>query len=194
MGGKSAKRWIWMTAAAVLAAALFYVLFDLLVVAAVSAAVASLVTLAVYRYLERKSKPEPPPKPDPRKRLLEMLGSLLSLNIRIREQALPADVLSRVEGIMDKLRGLLEDINERHPDHELTWTLNQMAGQYLPKVMNPYLALSSPDRERSRAELLRSLDGLEAEIDNVADLVQGDKMGDFKAKAAFLRARFVKGM
>ncbi len=184
-----------MTAAAVLAAALFYILFDILVVAAVSAAVASLVTLAVYRYLNRKSKPAPaPPKPDPRKRLLEMLGSLLSLNIRIREQALPADVLSRVEGIMDKLRGLLEDINERHPDHELTWTLNQMAGQYLPKVMNPYLALSSPDRERSRAELLRSLDGLEAEIDNVADLVQGDKMGDFKAKAAFLRARFVKSM
>lgn len=184
-----------MTAAAVVAAALFYILFDLLVVAAVSAAVASLVTLAVYRYLERKSKPPPaPPKPDPRKRLLEMLGSLLNLNIRIREQALPADVLSRVEGIMDKLRGLLEEINERHPDQELTWTLNQMAGKYLPKVMKPYLALSTSDRDRSSAELLRSLDGLEAEIDNVADLVQGDKMGDFKAKAAFLRARFVKGM
>ena len=116
----------------------------------------------------------------------------MSLNIRIRENGLAKSILARVEGIIDKLRDLLEDLNERHPDHELTWTLNQMAREYLPKVMNPYLELSAKDRDRSQRELLRSLDGLEAEVDNVADLVRGDKLGDFKAKAAFLRARFVQ--
>lgn len=188
------KRWIWIGGAAVLAAVLVYALFELIVVAVVSAAVASLVTLLVYRFLEKRSKPAPSPKPNPRQRLLKMLGSLLDLNLRIREQGLAASVLARVEGIIDKLRGLLEEINERHPEHELTWTLNQMAKEYLPKVMNPYLALSPDDRDRSMQELLRSLDGLEAEIDNVADLVRGDKLGDFKAKAAFLRARFVQGV
>ena len=60
--------------------------------------------------------------------------------------------------------------------------------------LRPYVALSRKDREDRRPELLKSLDGLEAEIDNVAELVRGDKMGDFKAKAAFLRARFVEGL
>ena len=43
-----------------------------------------------------------------------------------------------------------------------------------------------------RKELLNSLNGLEAELDNVADLVRNEKLGDFRAKAAFLRARFVE--
>ena len=188
----SGKRWLWLVVAGLAAAVAIYAMFQIIVVAVVSAVVASLVTFFVYRYLQEKSKPPPPRKPDPRQRLLEMLGSLVSLNIRIRENGLAKSILARVEGIIDKLRDLLEDLNERHPDHELTWTLNQMAREYLPKVMNPYLELSAKDRDRSQRELLRSLDGLEAEVDNVADLVRGDKLGDFKAKAAFLRARFVQ--
>ena len=187
------KRWILLAIVALTVALLVYALFEIIVVAIVSAAVASLVALGVYRYLEDRKKPDaPPPRPSPRERLLDMLGRLVDLNIRIRERGLADAVVARVEGIIDKLRAVLEDINERHPDHELTWTLNQMASEYLPKVMNPYLALPPEDRERTGKELLRSLDGLEAEVDNVADLVRGDMLGDFKAKAAFLRARFVK--
>lgn len=186
---------MWLIGAALLVAGLAYAFFQAVVVAAVSAAVASLVTFFLYRYLDKRTRPlEPPPKPDPRRELLDLLDRLVELNIRIREQGLAEAVLARVEGIVDKLRGLLEETNERHPGHELTWTLNQMAKEYLPKVLNPFLALSPPDREACAAELLRSLGGLEAEVDNVADLVQSDKMGDFKAKAAFLRARFVQGL
>lgn len=189
------KRWMWLISAALLVAGLAYAFFQAVVVAAVSAAVASLVTFFLYRYLDKRARPpEPPPKPDPRRELLDLLNRLVELNIRIREQGLAEGVLARVEGIVDKLRGLLEETNERHPGHELTWTINQMAKEYLPKVLNPFLALSPPDREDCAAELLRSLSGLEAEVDNVADLVRSDKMGDFKAKAAFLRARFVQGL
>ena len=186
------KGWIWWLCAGIVAAVAIYALFRIVLVAVVSAVVASLVTFFLYRYLEGRSKPAPPAKPHPRDLLLGLLGGLVELNIRIREKGLADTVLARVEGIIDKLRDLLEDINSRHPDHELTWTLNQMAREYLPKVMGPYLALSAADRASSEGELLRSLDGLEAEVDNVADLVRGDKMGDFKAKAAFLRARFVQ--
>ena len=190
----AAKRWIWLGCGALLVAFVAYAIFELLLVAVVSAAVASLVTLVVFRYLERRSQPGTPDKPTPREALLSMLDGLLRLNIHLREQAPPRRVIGRVESLIDKLRELLEDLNQRHPDHELTWTVNQMARRYLPKVVKPYLALSRGDRESTRGELLRSLDGLEAELDNVAELVRGDKMGDFKAKAAFLRARFVQGM
>ena len=191
--GKSASRWIGLIGAGFVAAIVVYMLFELVVVAAVSAVVASLVTLAILRYRERKSQPAPA-KPDPRQELVGMLNGLVDFNIVIREQAIAEDVLARLEGIIDKLRGLLEDLNVRHPQHDLTWTVNQMAKEYLRKVTGPYLALSPTDREGSRDEILRSLDGLESEVDNVADLVRGEKMGDFKAKAAFLRARFVQSL
>ncbi len=190
---RAAKRWIWLIAAGLVALGVVYALLQLIVVAIVSAAVAALVTLLVLRYRERRAQPASS-KPDPRSELLRMLAGLVDLNIRIREQALAGEVVARLEQIIDTLRGLLEEINERHPGHDLTWTVNQMAKEYLRKVTDPYLALSSEDRERSRAEILRSLDGLEAEVDNVAELVRSDKMGDFKAKAAFLRARFVQSL
>lgn len=185
------KRWILLTVVALLAAILAYALLPVLLVAAVSAAVATLVTFALTRYVDRRAQPAEPEKPDPRGELLGMLDGLVELNLSMREQGLAVGVMGRVEGIIDKLRALLGEINERYPGHELTWTLNQMARAYLPKVVNPYLALEPQAREAASAELLRSLDGVEAEVDNVAELVQGDKMGDFKAKAAFLRARFV---
>lgn len=190
---KSAIRWVGLIGAGLVAGLLIYTLFRLIVVAVVSAAVATVVTLAVLRYRERKSQPVIKPR-DPVAELVGMLDGLVDLNIVIREQGIAPEVLARVEGIIDKLRGLLEDLNARHPQHDLTWTVNQMAKSYLRKVTGPYLALSPTDREDRRDEILRSLDGLESELDNVADLVRGEKMGDFKAKAAFLRARFVQSL
>lgn len=188
----SMKRWLAVIAIGLAAGVVVYALFPLIVVSVVSATVASAVTIGVYRYLDKQNKPAPPPKKDPRAELASLLDGLVRLNIVIREEGLHAEVLSRVEGIIDKLRGLLPEINERYPGHELTWTLNQMAKEYLQKAVGPYAALSAEDRDNRRAELLKSLDGVEAEVDNVAELVRGDKMGDFKAKAAFLRARFVQ--
>ena len=187
------QRWLAAVGIGLAAGAVAYFMFPLILVTAVSATVASLVTVGVYRYLDGKMKLETPPKADPRQELLALLDGLVALNILVREEGLHADVLQRVEKIIDKLRPLLPEINERYPAHELTWTLNQMAKEYLPKALRPYVALGRQDREDRRAELLKSLDGVEAEIDNVAELVRGDKMGDFKAKAAFLRARFVQG-
>ncbi len=188
------KNWILIIGVGLAVGATVYILWSLIVVAAVSAVVASLVTIFVYRLLDKKEDADPSPKVDPATELRKMFDGLIDLNIRIREEGLTASVIERVEGIIDKLRDLLPEINERHPTHELTWTLNQMAKEYLLKVMNPYIALKLADRASRQQELLESLNGLEAEIDNVAELVQGEKMGDFKAKAAFLRARFVQGM
>ncbi len=189
----STRRWILLVLAALVAALIGYVFLQTVVAAAVGGLVATLSTHAILRYRERKAKVNEP-QPTPRKELIEMLDGLVELNIRIREGAVAEAVLQRLEGIVDKLRGLLEEMNGRHPQHELTWTLNQMAKQYLRKITDPYLALDAPDREKSEAEILRSVNGLEEEIDNVAELVRSEKMGDFKAKAAFLRARFVQGL
>ncbi len=186
------KRWIAAVGAGLAVGAVVYFMFPLVVVSAVSAGVAALVTIGVYRYLDAQNKPATPPRKDPRQELAALLHGLVTLNILIREEGLHADVLARVEAIIDKLRALLPEINERYPSHELTWTLNQMAREYLQKALRPYVSLSESDRRDRQAELLKSLDGVEAEVDNVAELVRGDKMGDFKAKAAFLRARFVQ--
>lgn len=187
------KRWAVAVGAGLLLAVLLYLLFNFVVVAVVSAVVASAVAILVYRYLDRDPAQEvATPTVDPAAALCELLDNLVTINIAIREEGLPSDVVARVECIIDKLRELLPGINERHHGHELTWAVNQMARDYLPRVVNPYLALAQAEREVRREELLNSLNGLEAELDNVTDLVRNEKLGNFRAKAAFLRARFIE--
>ena len=189
----NSKQWLLVIGAGIVVGAGVYLMLPLIVVAAVSAVVASLVAILVYRYLDSQTKvKDVPAKTDPRQELMSLLDRLVALNIDIREAGLASDVLLRVETIVDKLRDLPPELNERYPGHELAWTLNQMARAYLSKVVRPYVALSEANRAERKQELLKSLNGVEAEVDNVADLVQGDKRGDFRAKAAFLRARFVQ--
>ena len=189
----STKRWAVAIGVGLLLAVVLYLLFKVVVIAVVSAVVASAVAILVYRYLDKEPKGEvASPDVDPAAELRGLLDNLVTVNIAIREEGLATDVVTRVEGIIDKLRELLPGINERHNGHELTWAVNRMAKDYLPRVVNPYIALSQTERESRRKELLNSLNGLEAEVGNVADLVRNEKLGDFRAKAAFLRARFVE--
>ena len=189
----STKRWAVAIGVGLLLAIVLYLLFKVIVIAVISAIVASAVAILVYRYLDKEPQPEVASRVfDPAAELRGLLDNLVTVNIAIREEGLATDVVTRVEGIIDKLRELLPGINERHNGHELTWAVNKMAKDYLPRVVNPYVALSQTERESRRRELLNSLNGLEAELDNVADLVRNEKLGDFRAKAAFLRARFVE--
>lgn len=160
-------------------------------VVVIAAVVAAIVAIFVHRSLGSADAPEPEPVADPADVWIGHLQSLVALNIQIREGGLPADVTSKLEENIDALRRLIPELNDAHPGSELTWTVNRMATDYLPRIVTPYVALSPPVREEHRAEFLRSLQGLESELENIGELVRNAKVGEFQSKAAFLRARFL---
>lgn len=121
------------------------------------------------------------------------LDRLVKLNIAIREHALSTDVVAKLEETIDDLRALLPELNDAHAGGELTWTINRMASDYLPRVVDPYVKLGAEAREQNRAELVGSLQGLEHELATIRELVRDRKTGEFQTKAAFLRARFLEG-
>ena len=122
---------------------------------------------------------------------VEPLQQLLRLNLELRMGALEPDVVRQLEEIVDDLRDLIPGLCEDHAGSELTWTVKRMAEDYLPRVLGPFLALSSAERAQHRDEFVKSLAGLEAELAGIRGLVRDAKVGEFQAKAAFLRARFL---
>ena len=121
----------------------------------------------------------------------EPLRALLAVNVTLREHDLPANVVETVERNVDVLRKLVPDLNDRHPSSELTWTVNRMATDYIPRLVRPYAGLGADQRAARESEFRESLSGLEAELENIRELVARADEGDFQAKAAFLRARFL---
>lgn len=187
----SSKRWL---AFAVLFAAVAIVALSVqqLAVTVVSAVVAAGVAIFVHRSLGTSSAPAAEaPEPSPVAEWIGHLQKLAGLNLAIREHALDPAVVAKLEHNIDSLRRLIPELNEDHAGSELTWTVNRMASDYLARIVTPFVALGPAAREEHRAELLRSLEGLEAELDNIASLLQGARVGEFKTKAAFLRARFL---
>lgn len=118
---------------------------------------------------------------------------LLDCNLRLRKQGVQGIVLEKYEQLIDRLLGIIPDINQQYPDGELTWVINRIAAEYLPeKSVTPYLALDIGQRES--ADTIRSVtEGIEAmirEVDEVVELLATRKSSDFDSKAKFLKQRF----
>lgn len=118
------------------------------------------------------------------------LQRMLELDLLAREKAAPTPVLEKIEQTLDDLRRLIPELNQAHAGGELTWTVNRMALDYMPRLVEPFLALDPGARDERQEEFMRSLVGLESEVANIEALVRDRKTGDFQSKAAFLRARF----
>ena len=161
----------------------------------VAAVVGAVVAIAVYRSRAGREAAsdtgaaEVAPAEDA---WLEHMGALLRLNASLRERVVPEAVTLKIERIIDELREVVPELNDEYAGSELTWTVNRMASDYLPRVVSPYLELTPGARGSHEVELLASLEGLEAELSNIHALVRQHEEGEFKAKAAFLRARFLE--
>ncbi len=166
-------------------------------IVALAALAAIAAALAGALWMERSSAPggEPgdpgPDEPTPRASWIGHLERLVAVDLAVREHALSDGVVARIETAIDALRRLLPELNRDYTGSGLTWTVNRMASDYLPRIVSPYVALSPEARADHEAELLASLDGLTRELAKIEELVRGARVGDFQAKAAFLRARFL---
>lgn len=184
-------------AALVLGVALVFAFAKVLWVTLLSAAVAAVVAIAVHRWLgaeapERETEAGESAEEGEAK-WISSLENLVELNIAIREQVLAEEVTAKLESNIDVMRRLLPELNDQYAGSELTWTVNRMAADYLPRIVHPFIQLPPSARAEHQRELLGSLSGLEAELENIQGLVRDQKVGDFRAKAAFLRTRFLEG-
>lgn len=138
----------------------------------------------------RKKSTEPPPQPSK----ADPVQDLVALNLEIRKAALPLPLTQQCESVIDKLVELLPQLNAADdPSGDLAWTVNRMAGEYLPnKCIRPYLALKSEDRNNPDQvqQFEQSLSVLSNELDEVAAILSRRDKAEFATKAKFLQHRF----
>lgn len=123
----------------------------------------------------------------------QAIEALLDANLRLRRAICPAPVVERYEALIDKLLDLAPVVNAEAANTELAWVINQMSLDYLPqKSLAPYLGLDQEARHETRAveQALEGLDAMSTELDEVRDLIDQRRTGEFDRKAEFLKRRF----
>ena len=96
----------------------------------------------------------------------------------------------KFESIADKLGSIVPKANREHPGSELTYVVNRMVTNYLPELLEPYVALSSNAREGEIVTLMDTLNSLESEIDSIIKLIEERKVNEFRVQDTFLRHKF----
>ena len=185
----------WLIVGGLFAAGLIlaYVLGKTIIIALVGGAAGGIAGALIAWFLRDKqtqstvSEPQSPVDPT-----IPLLESLVALNVSIRERVLPAQALETTERVIDKLRELLPEMNTNYKGNDLTWEVNRSAEDYLVRIVTPYVAMNSQDRQDKLDEFLQGVNSLETALDEVLDVVRNHKQGEFSVKAKFLNARFAR--
>ena len=159
----------------------------------------------VYFVNKSKRKPEaqtpghgektrvPRQQPDSEKEIKDLLNQLVQLNIKARVEGMTIDVLERLESIIDTLQELVQVMNESYPGNDLTWEVNQSVKDYLPnKVIQPFLNLTQGERNKNKEQFMESSSMLQGALAEISDMVKNNRIGEFNAKAKFLKVRFAR--
>lgn len=156
----------------------------------IGAALGLLIGLFLFPASGKKPKIEVVDTVDP---VDNFLSKILSLNKKLRlDPYLKQEVLDKFEGIADKLGNIIPKANREHPGSELTYVVNRMVTNYLPELIDPYLALSADARESETTKLMDTLNSLESEIDNIITLIEERKVNEFRVQDTFLRHKFTE--
>lgn len=127
---------------------------------------------------------------DPAVKVREMLEKLLQLNLAVRLAGLSQNALCAIEGVINKLRDVLPEVNDRYPGTDVAWEINESASVYLPNFVKPFLDLGPGVRVEKESSFISSLGGLQEAIEESFEMVEKQKEGAFDVKARFMNVKF----
>lgn len=171
-------------------------LFGLVVILAITIAAWFILNKASNKSTSTSTDKQNVETTDPKKARTDLaVETLLKLNLDIRVSGIAEKTMIACEDIIDSLINQLPRIEEQDTlDGELSWTVRRIASEYLPnKCVYPYIRLSPEQREteENTASIHQSLSKLKTEITNIDELIAKKDVQSFKAKAEFLKQRFM---
>ena len=146
--------------------------------------------LAMYRRTPAIPAPAPAPAAARTRSDRSDADALNAINLRVRNAGISADLVARIERLIDQLAELLPTLSGQFAGFELTWQMQQIASAYLPKLVNAYAALGDAERSQRRSEFETSLGELEDAAARTARALKEQRTTEFENISRFLKLRF----
>ncbi|MCK5016488.1 MAG: hypothetical protein KAS32_05380 [Candidatus Peribacteraceae bacterium] len=122
------------------------------------------------------------------------IQKLIALNIKIRTTPIHLGIRRKLEANFDLIRRLLPVCNDKYSGTELTYVLNAMVNEYIPKMFFQFMELQPESKEAGRAKFEESLDILTEKLNKIDKLIESQEVGEFDGEAAFIKERFFQGI
>lgn len=148
---------------------------------------------AVDEEIKNEINKEPEKPADSPEILIEnTMDNLLYLNIFIRTNKVPEDVLNLVEKMIDNLMVATPAMIDRHPEHDLTYELKQMCHKHIMKQLKEFFDMSESNQQKYMEGLLERLNEMADLIKRARDIVETDEVTEMKMIAGFLETKYSK--
>ena len=161
-----------------------------------------LVAGAVAAILFSRRKTDTPPAPpagaqepagDTRVSLEALFANLLEINLFLRLQPAPADIMTLVEGIIDDTRATLPAMMERYPDETLTFRMEKICEKDLYRQLKEYFDMSVESRQNYSQDMIQRLTDIHRLVGRAKEIVEHNEVSEFKMIARELEIKFGQG-
>lgn len=112
-------------------------------------------------------------------RFKNAVKSLLNTNIYVRMNINDIELRSHIEKLIDDIREIIEPINDKKNFSSLSMTVNTIGEDYLPRILEPYVALTENERQNNRDNLIANIDAMSTELASIRAELENDNIDSF---------------
>ncbi len=100
------------------------------------------------------------------------------------------EVLSAFEGLFDLVLEVVPKAMELSPSSEMTYDLEKLGKEFLPKTVRTYLSLSPGDRVTKRTDTLSQIQSLSETLTAAQSNLDNGMVQDFETQHGFMELKF----
>lgn len=115
--------------------------------------------------------------------------NLLQLSLDIRHGCLSVGVTKESDKLIDLLKTVVPRALAESADSEASYNLMKVATDFLPDVVNKYIATSPEDRASEEADLLKQLTDAYEMVSKAEDSLNSGSLSSFQVSNAFLKIK-----
>ena len=157
---------------------MFYMIVGLIAIGAIG--------FVLYSGQKKKEKEVPVSQEKTLDPIEDSIQKLFDLNLRLRLVNPSKELIESFENVVDKTRHLLPILNEKDKFSELTVTVNRIPVKYLPSLIEPYIAVSSKERDSMEADISANLNTLSSELDRIQEALDNGEKDSYQRMSVLI--------
>jgi len=130
-------------------------------------------------------------QPDPGALERPVHEGLAQSNLDLRLDGNVSDkLIATVEKLIDQVRQLIPKALQDSSGSEMTYNIERLGAEYLPKYISSFLATALEDRDAKEEELQETLSDIAAKLTKAEEHLDQGRLHEFEAESGFMGMKF----
>ncbi len=116
---------------------------------------------------------------------------LARCNLALRTDGdVTSSVMEAVETLVDTIRRLIPQVMEKSTGSEMTYNIERLGVEHLPRLVREFLAMAAEDRAEKESGLLETISNISSRLAKAEAYLNQGEVREFEAESGFMNMKF----